>query len=127
MISYSGIPFSVVGKFYSSSLEILRKKLFPIKINSLIFWREICFRSEHTKIKENAMTIKKLLLLGSLTLFALSARATIFTGPVADDAYVTFGGYDLAWASPCSDGILEPSCGAIDMSEQSAYGWQVMT
>ena len=72
------------------------------------------------------MTIKKLLLLGSLTLFALSARATIFTGPVADDAYVTFGGYDLAWASPCSDGILEPSCGAIDMSEQSAYGWQVI-
>jgi len=54
-------------------------------------------------------------------------NASLLTGEVADDAYVTFGGYDLAWASPCSDGLLESSCGAIDLSEQSGYGWKVMT
>lgn len=73
------------------------------------------------------MTIKQLVLAALASLFAVGVNATIFTGPVADDAYVTFGGYDLAWASPCSDGQLERSCSAIDMTEQSAYGWQVMT
>ncbi|MCJ8294274.1 MAG: PEP-CTERM sorting domain-containing protein [Colwellia sp.] len=60
-------------------------------------------------------------------IMSTGVNATLLTGEVADDAYVTFGGYDLAWASPCSDGLLEGSCGAIDLSEQSGYGWKIMT
>ncbi len=69
----------------------------------------------------------RLIALCAISLFAASAQATLYTGEVAEDAYVTFAGYDLAWASPCSDGILERSCSAIDMSEQSGYGWNIMT
>jgi hypothetical protein len=71
--------------------------------------------------------LKKLLTFGAIGLFTASANATILTGEVDSDAYVTISGYDLAWASPCSDGILENSCSAIDMTEQSGYGWNVMT
>lgn len=73
------------------------------------------------------MNIKQLLVLSFTLLFSISANATLYTGEVAEDAFVTLGGYDLAWASPCSDGVLESSCGAIDMSEQSGYGWNIMT
>lgn len=67
--------------------------------------------------------------IGLLLCFIMSTgvNATLLTSEVADDAYVTFAGYDLAWASPCSDGLLEGSCGAIDLSEQSGYGWKIMT
>ena len=71
--------------------------------------------------------MKKYIGLFILGLASASANAAFISGPVAEDAYVTFGGYDLAWASPCSDGLLESSCGAIDMTEQAGYGWQVMT
>ncbi|PKF62179.1 hypothetical protein CW745_07225 [Psychromonas sp. psych-6C06] len=60
-------------------------------------------------------------------LLTANVNATIMTGEVAQDAYVTYENYDLAWASPCSDGLLERSCAAIDLSEQSNYGWSVMT
>jgi len=60
-------------------------------------------------------------------IMSASANATLLTGEVADDAFVTLSGYDLAWATPCSDGLLENSCGAIDLSEQSGYGWKIMT
>jgi hypothetical protein len=70
--------------------------------------------------------IKKTLLAISLVCSG-SANAALMSGEVDADAYVTFGGYDLAWASPCSDGLLESSCSAIDMTEQSGYGWQIMT
>lgn len=63
----------------------------------------------------------------ALALFATTSNASIYSGEVDADAYVSFGGYDLAWASPCSDGLLEYSCSAIDMSEQSGYGWNIMT
>jgi len=69
----------------------------------------------------------RILSLFAIFLLANTAQATLYTGEVAEDAYVTVAGYDLAWASPCSDGILEYSCGAIDMSEQSGYGWNIMT
>lgn len=71
--------------------------------------------------------MKRLIGILVVSLFSVGAHATLLTGEVAADAYVTFGGYDLAWASPCSDGINGPSCGAIDLSEQSGYGWEVMT
>lgn len=69
---------------------------------------------------------KSLVVISILT-FAGTAHSTIYSGEVSGDAYVTFMGYDLAWASPCSDGVLESSCSAIDMTEQAGYGWNVMT
>mgnify|MGYP006190275101 FL=1 len=71
--------------------------------------------------------MKKLIGMLALSLFSLSANAALMTGEVAEDAYVQLGMYDLAWASPCSDGILEGSCGVLDMNEQAGYGWQIMT
>jgi len=71
------------------------------------------------------LILKLLVLLSSLA--GMASHAALLSGEVAQDAYVSVGGYDLAWASPCSDGLLENSCGAIDLSEQAAYGWQVMT
>lgn len=73
------------------------------------------------------MNIKRIFAVSCLSLFTLSANASILSGEVAADAYVTLGNYDLAWASPCSDGLLEGSCGAIDMTEQAGYGWNIMT
>ena len=68
------------------------------------------------------------LVTGSVTLgIAGLASATLYTGEVGSDAYVSFNGYDLAWASPCSDGVLEESCSDIDMTEQAGYGWEIMT
>lgn len=62
------------------------------------------------------------------TFFAGTALATpIATGPVDADAYVTFKGYDLAWASPCSTGLNGPTCITFDLSVQAAYGWKIMT
>lgn len=58
---------------------------------------------------------------------SVQASATLLTGEVAEDAYVTIAGFDLAWASPCSDGILENSCSPMDITEQAGYGWNIMT
>jgi hypothetical protein len=55
-----------------------------------------------------------------------TAHALLLTSELDADAYVTLGSYDLAWASPCSDGILESSCGSVDLSVQAAYGWSIM-
>jgi hypothetical protein len=55
-----------------------------------------------------------------------TAHALLYTTELDADAYVTLGSYDLAWASPCSDGVLESSCGAVDLSVQAAYGWSIM-
>ncbi|GAA0817342.1 hypothetical protein GCM10009111_18390 [Colwellia asteriadis] len=71
--------------------------------------------------------MKKIGLLLLCSLMNLTANATLMTGEVAEDAFVTVGGYDLAWASPCSDGLLESSCSNIDLTEQSGYGWKVIT
>ena len=71
--------------------------------------------------------MKKLVSSLVLAAFSVGANATIYTGEVDADAYVTLGNYDLAWASPCADGLLESSCGAIDMTEQAGYGWEIMT
>ncbi len=54
--------------------------------------------------------------------------APIANGPVDADAFVTFKGYDLAWASPCSTGVNgTPSCSPIDLSVQAVFGWKIMT
>mgnify|MGYP000476911378 FL=1 len=72
-------------------------------------------------------SFKKMAAIGVLALGSVSANATLLTGELDADAYVSHGGYDLAWASPCSDGVLESSCSALDITEQSTYGWSIMT
>ena len=57
---------------------------------------------------------------------ATPAAATVYTGEVPVTNYITFGGLDWAWASPCSpDGCWVGS--GIDMSEQAGYGWVIAT
>jgi len=70
--------------------------------------------------------MKKITLSVCLLLGATAANASIYSGEVDSDAYITLDGYDLAWASPCSDGVLESSCSPIDNAEQSTYGWKIM-
>jgi len=83
--------------------------------------------SKKTTEQHPMNTLKHFITAMALTCVASFANATIYTGEVAEDAYVSVGSYDLAWASPCSDGVLEGSCSAIDMTEQSGNGWNIMT
>ena len=52
-----------------------------------------------------------------------SAHAAMYDFPLAANAYITFGDLDWAWAGPCSP--VAPSCGVIDLTYQSAYGWRL--
>jgi hypothetical protein len=49
------------------------------------------------------------------------ASAALLDAPVPTNAYITIGGYDVAWVSPAN---YDPW---LDMSYQSQFGWQVMT
>ncbi|MCF2905052.1 VPLPA-CTERM sorting domain-containing protein [Octadecabacter sp. CECT 8868] len=63
------------------------------------------------------------------TLVALLAAPAAFAAPinspVADNAYITKGGLDWAWAAPCAP--TSPTCGAIDLSYQGGLGWRLPT
>lgn len=63
--------------------------------------------------------MKKFLLLISL-LFASNANAVLMTTELPDNAYITVGGYDIAWVSPMGQQTA-------DYSIQSQYGWAAMT
>lgn len=52
---------------------------------------------------------------------ATPAQAAIDNGPVDSADYITIGGLDWAWASPCNP--FAPTCGAIDLSVQGPLGW----
>lgn len=75
--------------------------------------------------------MKKILLTGLLSFSAISmfgvgiANALPLLAPVPTNAYITKGGYDVAWASPCA--AEQPSCGPIDLTYQSQFGWQIMS
>lgn len=75
--------------------------------------------------------MKKILLTGLLSFSALSmfgvgvANALPLQAPVPTNAYITKGGYDVAWAAPCA--AEQPSCGPIDLTYQSQFGWQIMS
>lgn len=71
--------------------------------------------------------MKKFKWLASLAIFcaASNASAVLMTTELPDNAYITIGGYDVAWVSPWSQHTT-PS-GGIDYSVQSAYGWTGMT
>ncbi len=60
----------------------------------------------------------------SLVLFVGSAKAVLST-QVASNAYITKNGLDVAWAAPCAPSA--PSCGPIDLSFQTTYGWRIAT
>ncbi|WP_216642758.1 PEP-CTERM sorting domain-containing protein [Hydrocarboniclastica marina] len=56
-----------------------------------------------------------------LGLVSAQANAIIMT-EVPESAYITRGGYDIAWVSPVSQ-----SAGSLDYSFQSQFGWSGMT
>jgi hypothetical protein len=51
-----------------------------------------------------------------------SVEAAILNSPVPNNAYITQGGLDWAWASP-----LEAATGDLDLSYQSQFGWRLPT
>jgi len=53
------------------------------------------------------------------------ANAALVNTEVPDNAYISKGGYDVAWAAPCA--AQGNSCGPVDLSYQSQFGWQIMT
>ncbi len=55
---------------------------------------------------------------------AASPATAIIMAPVPANAYITFGGLDWAWASPC-DAEGEDSCSSIDLSYQATQGWRI--
>lgn len=69
--------------------------------------------------------MKRTLAALSAALLATSASAALLDAPVASNAYITKGGYDVAWAAPCA--AVSPSCGPIDLTYQSQFGWQIMS
>jgi hypothetical protein len=54
------------------------------------------------------------------------AAAAFINAPVPTNAYVSFGGLDWAWASPCDPGP-GGTCGALDLSYQGTQGWRIAT
>lgn len=66
---------------------------------------------------------------GSLTvLAAASPAAAILNVPLPANTYITFGGHDWAWASPCSPaGCNFDGSNALDLSFQGGLGWRLPT
>lgn len=55
---------------------------------------------------------------------AVPAQAAFIDAPVPTNAFITFGGFDWAWANPCAP---TNGCGDIDLSYQSTQGWRLPT
>jgi hypothetical protein len=68
--------------------------------------------------------MKKLAFFFSM-LFAASSSHAVLMSEVSDNAYITIGGYDIAWAAPVSQisGYWAP----VDYSYQSQFGWSALT
>lgn len=50
-----------------------------------------------------------------------AANAALVNAPVADNAYITFGGLQWAWAFPL------PADAGLDLSYQAQFGWRLPT
>lgn len=61
----------------------------------------------------------------SALFFASMGNAATINSPVPTANYITFQGVDWAWANPCAPN--QPSCGVVDMSYQSQFGWRLPT
>lgn len=64
-------------------------------------------------------------LLMGIHAFSTPASAALVDAPVDPSAYITVGGSDWAWASPCN--AVAPTCGGIDFSYQGPLGWALAT
>jgi len=73
-------------------------------------------------------TMKRMLLgLSLLFCFQVSSAALVDI-PLPAGSFISNyagSGLDIAWAAPCR--AIDPSCGAIDLSFQSAFGWRLAT
>lgn len=70
--------------------------------------------------------MKKQYLVLSVLMGLLTSNAhAILMTEVSENAYITVGGYDVAWASPCA--VKSPTCDAMDFSYQAQFGWSAMT
>jgi hypothetical protein len=70
--------------------------------------------------------IRKLLFAAVLGAAAVPAAAAINL-PVPTNAYITFGGLDWAWASPCSPTGCIGGNDPLDLSFQGTLGWRLPT
>lgn len=68
--------------------------------------------------------MRRHLLLTGLFL-CLNANAAFVDQPLPDNAFITKSGLDWAWAGQCAP--IEPSCGILDLSYQSQFGWRLPT
>ena len=65
---------------------------------------------------------KAIFVVAAMMLMSVNVYAASFDQPVPANAYISYIGYDWAWASPCSG----PVCGSgfgLDLSYQSQFGW----
>lgn len=74
----------------------------------------------------------KLASLAAVALGASSPAFAVLNVPVPAENYITFGGNDWAWASPCppSGASAGQSCGSpnsVDLSYQGTQGWRLPT
>jgi hypothetical protein len=77
------------------------------------------------------MSLKKLAFAALMAGLPVPALAQI-NAPVPTANYITFGGFDWAWASPCppSGGFGGTTCGfgpILDLSYQGTQGWRLPT
>ena len=71
-------------------------------------------------------------LLAGTALWACAAHAALVNAPLPTSAYITFGGYDWAWAFPVApDGVFGRGSTSsqyfIDLSYQAQFGWRLPT
>ena len=69
----------------------------------------------------NIKMLKAALLGLALSVSGFTNAALLLT-EVSDNAYITVGGYDIAWISP-----LSSNSSTIDLSYQSQFGWSIMS
>jgi hypothetical protein len=72
-------------------------------------------------MKKTALFAAALLTIAAAT----PSTAAIINAPVPTDKYITVGGLDWAWASPCA--FQSPSCGVVVLSYQGSQGWRIPT
>jgi hypothetical protein len=80
--------------------------------------------------KEEAMQTKRIFkqsaIAALLLVSCVGAQAALVDANVPSNAYISFGGFDWAWASPvAADGSF--GSGAVDLSFQSQFGWRLAT
>ena len=64
----------------------------------------------------------------ALAFTAMPASAALLDIPLPANTYITFGGLDWAWASPCSPaGCNFAAQNVLDLSYQSTQGWRLPT